>query len=154
MVKDGESLQPAKTRLGANCGSDHQLLTANFRFKSKKVGKTTRPFRYDLYQISYDYIVKVTNRFKGLGPQSEEKEMQKAKKLSEENLQTAEERRQVEGKGEKERYTHLNKEFKLIATRDKKAFLSEQCKETEENNRMGKLEISSRKLEILREHFM
>ena len=80
MVKDGKSLHSAKTRLGANRGSDHQLLTANFGFKSKKVGKTTRPFRYDLNQISYDYIVKVTNRFKGLGPQPEEKEMQKSKK--------------------------------------------------------------------------
>ena len=56
----------AKTRLGANCGSDHELLIVKFRLKSKKVGKTTRPFRYDLNQIPYDYTVKVTNRFKGL----------------------------------------------------------------------------------------
>ena len=57
-------------------------------------------------------------------------------------------------KRRKERYTHLNAEFQRTARRDKKAFLSDQCKEIEENNRMGRLEISSRKLEILREHFM
>ena len=56
----------AKTRLGADCGSDNQLLIAKFRLKLKKVGKTTRPFRYDLNQIPYNYIVEVTNRFKGL----------------------------------------------------------------------------------------
>ena len=60
------SIQSAKTRLGADCGPDHELLTAKFRLKSKKVGKTTRPFRYDLNQISYDYTVEVTNRLKGL----------------------------------------------------------------------------------------
>ena len=60
------SIQSAKTRLGANCGSDHELLIAKFRLELKKVGKTTRPLRYDLNQISYDYTVEVTNRFKGL----------------------------------------------------------------------------------------
>ena len=55
-----------KTRLGADCGSDHELLIAKFRLKLKKVGKTTRPFRYDLNQISNDYTVEVRNRFKGL----------------------------------------------------------------------------------------
>ena len=58
------SIQSAKTRLGADCGLDHELLIANFRFKLKKVGETTRPFRYDLNQIPYDYTVEVTNRFK------------------------------------------------------------------------------------------
>ena len=57
---------PAKTRPGADCGSDHELLIAQFRLKLKKVGKTTRPFRYDLNQIPYDYTVEVRNRFKGL----------------------------------------------------------------------------------------
>ena len=56
----------SKTRLGADCGSDHELLIAKFRLKLKKVEKTTRPFRYDLNQISYDYTVEVRNRFKGL----------------------------------------------------------------------------------------
>ena len=56
----------AKTRLGADCGSDHELLIAKFRFKLKKVGKTTRSSRYELNQIPYDYTVEVTKRFKGL----------------------------------------------------------------------------------------
>ena len=60
------STQSAKTRLRADCGSDHELLIAKFRLKLKKVGKTTRPFRYDLNQIPYDDTVEVTNRFKGL----------------------------------------------------------------------------------------
>ena len=60
------SIQSAKTRLGADCGSDLELLITKFRLKLKKVGKTTRPFRYDLNQIPYDYTVEVTNRFKGL----------------------------------------------------------------------------------------
>ena len=60
------SIQSAKIRLGADCGSDHELLITKFRLKLKKVGKTTRPFRYDLNQIPYNYAVEVTNRFKGL----------------------------------------------------------------------------------------
>ena len=60
------SIQSAKTRLGADCGSDHELLIVKCRLKLKKVGKTTRPFRYDLNQIPYDYTVEVRNRFKGL----------------------------------------------------------------------------------------
>ena len=59
-------MQSAKIRLRADCGSDHELLIAKFRLKLKKVGKTTRPFRYDLNQIPYNYTVEVTNRFKGL----------------------------------------------------------------------------------------
>ena len=59
-------IQSAKTRPGADCGSEHELLIAKFRLKVKKVGKTTRPFRYDLNQIPYDYTVEVRNRFKGL----------------------------------------------------------------------------------------
>ena len=59
-------MQSAETRQGADCGLDHELLIAKFRLKLKKVGKTTKPFRYDLNQIPYDYIVEVRNRFKGL----------------------------------------------------------------------------------------
>ena len=62
------SIQSAKTTPEADCGSDHELLNAKFRLKLKKVGKTTRPFRYDLNQIPYDYTVEVRNRFKGLDP--------------------------------------------------------------------------------------
>ena len=143
----------------------------------KKVGRTTRPFRYDLNQIHYDYAVEVRNRFKGLDLIDRvpdelwaevrdivqerriktipmEKKCKKAKWLSGEALQIAVKRREAKNKGEKERYKHLNAEFQRIARTDKKAFLSDQCKEIEENNRMGKLEISSRKLEIPREHFM
>ena len=67
-AKDGEALysQQKKKRLGAYCGSDHELLIAKFRLKLNKVGKTIRPFRYDLNQIPYDYTVEVTDRFKGL----------------------------------------------------------------------------------------
>ena len=149
------SIQSAKTRPGAGCGSDHELLIAKFRLKLKKVGKTTRPFRYDLNQIAYDYTVEVRNRFKGLDLIDRvpdelwnevrdivqektipmEKKRKKAKWLSEEALQIAVKRREVKSKGEKERYSHLNAEFQRIARRDKKAFLSDQCKEKEENNR-------------------
>ena len=67
VAKDGEALyNQKKTRPGADCGSDYELLLAKFKLKLKKVGKTTRPFRYDLNQIPYYYTVKVTNRFKGL----------------------------------------------------------------------------------------
>ena len=82
------------------------------------------------------------------------KKCKKAKWLSGEALQIAVKRREVKSKGEKERFKHLNAEFQRIARRDKKAFLSDQCKEIEENNKWERLEISSRKLEIPREHFM
>ena len=74
--------------------------------------------------------------------------------MSKESLQTAEKGREVKGKGEKERYIHLNAEFQRIARRDKKAFLSDQCREIEENNRMGKTRDVFKILEIPREHFM
>ena len=117
-------MQSAKTRPGADCGSDHELLIAKFRIKLKKVGKTTRPFRYDLNQIPCNYTVEVTNRFKGLDlidrvPEElwvefvQKAKWKKAKWLSEEALQIAE-RTKVKGKGEKERYTHLNAEFQRI----------------------------------------
>ena len=104
----------------------------------KKVGKTTRPFRYDLNQIPYDYTVEGRNRFKGIDRVPDElwtevhdivqeggiktipkkKKCKKAKCLSEEALQIAEKRREAKCKGEKERYTHLNAEFQRIARRD------------------------------------
>ena len=82
------------------------------------------------------------------------KKCKKVKWLSKEALQIAVKRREAKSKGEKERYTHLNEEFQRIERRDKKAFLSEQCKEIEETTEWERLEISSRKVEIQREHFM
>ena len=135
------SIQSAKPRLGADCGSDHEHLIGKFRLKLKKIGKTTRPFRYDLNQIPYDYTVEVTNRFKirldlieclkkyewrfvtmyrrqGSRPFPRKRN---AKWLSEEALQIAVKRREEKDKGEKERYTNLNAEFQRLARRDKKA---------------------------------
>ena len=65
-AKDGETIRSGKTRLGDDCGSDHELLIAKFRLKLKKIGEITIPFRYDLNQIPYDYTVEMTNRFKDL----------------------------------------------------------------------------------------
>jgi len=151
----------SKTRLGADCDSDHELLIAKFRRKMKKVGKTTRPFRYDLNQIPYDYTVEVRTRFKGLDLIDRvpdelwtevrdivqetgiktipiEKKCKKAKWLSGEALQIAVKTREAKSKGKKERHKHLSAEFQRIARRDKKALLTDQCKEIKENNRMGK----------------
>ena len=80
--------------------------------------------------------------------------MQKGKWLFEDTLQVAEKRREVKGKGENERYKHLNAEFQRIARRDKKAFLSDQCKEIKENNKMGKTRDVFKKIRDTREHFM
>ena len=84
----------------------------------------------------------------------QKKKYKKIRWLSEEALQIAEKRKETKGKGKKERYTHLNTEFQRIAKKDKKGFLSDQCKETEKAVEREKLEISSRKLEIPREHFV
>ena len=84
----------------------------------------------------------------------QEKEMQKSKWLSREALQIAVKGREAKSKGEKERYTHLSAEFQRIARRDKKAFLSDQCKEIEENNRMGKTRDLFKKIRDTKEHFM
>ena len=83
----------------------------------------------------------------------QEKEKQKAKQLSEEALQIADKRREAKGKEEKERYTHLNAEFQRIARRDKKAFFSDQCKEVEENNRVGKTRDLFKKIRDTKETF-
>ena len=119
------------------------------------MGKTTRPFRYDLNQIPYNYTGEVRNRLKVLDlidrvtdelwmevhdivqeavikTIPKKKEMHKAKGLSDEAIQIAVKRREAKSKGENEKYTHLNAEFQRIARRDKEAFLSDQCKEIEE----------------------
>ena len=125
--KNGAALySQQKTRPGTDCGSDHELLIAKFKLKLKKVGKTTRPFSYHLNQIPYDYTVEVINRFRGLDQVEKvpkelwtevhnivqgtviktilKKKFKKAKWLSEKALQIAEKRREVKGKGERERY--------------------------------------------------
>ena len=127
----------SKKRLGADCGSGHELVIDKFRLTLKKVGKTTRPFMYDLSQIPYDYTVEVRNRFKGLDLIDSvpdelwtevrdiveetgiktipmEKKCKKAKWLSEEDLQIAV-KREAKSKGEKERYSHLIVEFQRMA---------------------------------------
>ena len=152
------SIQSAKTRPEADCGSDHELLIDKFRLKLKKVGKTTRPFRYDLNQIPCDYTVEVRNRFEGLdlidrwtmewgswhctGDRDQDhphgKEMQKSKMAVWGGLKNSGEKKRSEKQRRKGKNMHLNAEFQRIARRDKKAFLSDQCKEIEEKNRMGK----------------
>ena len=128
------SIQSAKARPGADCGSDHELPTPKFRLKLKKVGKTTRPLRYDLNQIPYDYTVEVRSGFKGLdlieclmnygmrfmtlyrrqrSRPSPWKKMQKSKMAVWGGLKNSceKKRRESKSKGEKERYKHLNAEF-------------------------------------------
>ena len=154
------SIQSAKTRPRADCGSDHELLIAKFRLKVKKVGKTTRPFRYDLNQIPYDCTVEVRNRFKGLDLIDRvpdklwtevhdivqkrgiktipmEKKCKKAMAVWGSHTNSCEKKRSKKQR-RKGKIEHLNAEFQRIARRDKKVFFSDQCKEIEENNRMGK----------------
>ena len=144
------SIQSERTRPGTDYGSDNEGLIAKFRFKLKKVGKISRPFRSDLNQIPYDYTVKVRNSFKELDlidrvPEDlgtevhdivqeavtktmpKKKKCKKAKWLSEESLQIAE-KRGTKGKGERKRHAELNADFQRITRRNKKAFLYEQCK--------------------------
>ena len=142
----------------------------------KKVEKTTRPFRYDLNQISYDYTVEVRNRFKGVDLIDRvpdelwtevcdtvqgagiktipiEKKCKKTKWLTEEALQIAEKRREVKGKGEKERSIHTNAEFQRIARRDKKISYTIIANKWRKTIEWERLETSSRKTEIARKHF-
>ena len=127
------SIQSAKARPGADCGSDHELLIAKFRLKLKKVGKTTKPFRYDLNQIPYDYIVEVRNRFKGVdlidrvpgelwtevhdfvqetGVKTipKKKKCKKVEWLPEEALQIAVKRREAKSKREKQKAKERRKD--------------------------------------------
>ena len=176
-AKDGEALYSQQKK-------DQELTVAqimnsslqNSDLKLKKVGKTTKPLRYDLNQIAYDYTVEVTNSFKGLDlidrvPEElwtevcdivqeaviktipEKKKCKKAKWLSEEALQIAEKKRS-ERQRRKGKINPLNAEFQRIPRRDKKAFLSDQCKEKEDNNRMGKTRDLFNKIRDTKEHFM
>ena len=145
-------------RLGVDSGLDHECLIAKFTLKLKKVGKTTRSFRYDPYQIPYDYTVEVTNRFKGLdlidrvpkelcgrrfitlygrywqkpSPRKRNAKRQNDTRSYKELKKKRSERQKRKGK------IYLSECRVLEKSKDKKAFLSEQCKEIEENNRMGK----------------
>ena len=104
------SIQAAKTRPAADCGSDHELLTAKFRIKLKRVGNTTRPFGYDLNQINYNYTVEVRDRFKGLdliGRMSEEQWMEVHDIAQEAGIKTI-----LEKKKCKETSGHLRRPFK------------------------------------------
>ena len=143
------------------------LLIAKFILKLNKVGKATRPFRYDLNQMPYDYTVEVTNRFKGLDlidrvPEElwmevrdiaqeagmktipEKTQCEKAKQLSEEALQIAVKRREGKGKGEKERYTHLNAEFQRIEAEIRKSSSVISAKKQRKTIEWERLEISSK----------
>src|SRR5574342_63882 len=104
--------------------------------------------------MNYGWRFMTLYRRQGSRPSPRKRNAKKAKWLSEEALQIAVKRTEAKSKGEKERYTHLNAEFQRITRRDKKAFLSDQCKEIEEKIEWERLELSSRKLEIPREHFM
>ena len=162
-----------KNRPGADCGSDHEVLIEKFRLKLKKVGKTTRSFRYDLNQILCDYTVEVSNGFKGLdlvdrvpedygyklvtlygrwwpNPSPRKKKYKKAEWFSEETLQIAEKRREVKDKRERGKYYQLNAELQKITRRDQKICLNEQCKEIEENNRMGKIRDVFKKIGVIK----
>ena len=137
-AKDGKDLYSRQKQDWELSGSGHELLIAKFKLALNKVGETTRPFRCDLNQIPFDYTVEVTNRFKGLDllervPEElwtevhgivqvaviktipKKKKCIKAKWLSVEASQRAVRRREAKSKGEKERYTHLNAEFKRMA---------------------------------------
>ena len=131
----------SKTRLGPDCGSDHELLIAKYRLKLKKVVKTTRLFRYNVNQIFNNYTGEVTNRFKGINlidrvPEEvwtevhntvqkaviktilKKMKCKKTKWLSEEALQIVVKRREAKSKGKKERYSHLYAKLQRIARRD------------------------------------
>ena len=159
VAEDGEAVySQQKQDLKLTVVQTKSFLIAKFRLKLK-VGKTMRPVRYDLNQIPYEYTMEVTNRFKGLDLVNrvheelwtevhnivqeatnktipKKKKSKKAKWLCEEALQIAAERREAKSKGERERYTQLNR-VSENSRGDKKAF-NEQCKEIEENNRRGK----------------
>ena len=165
-----------KRRPGVDCCSDCQHLFKKFSLKLKKVGKVTRPFRYDLNQTTYDYTVEVMNRFKGLDMVNREPEelwteicdiilkavtkiitkkniCKKSKWFYKEALQIDEGRKEVKSKEERERYIQLNAEFQRVARRDRKVFLRKQCKEVEVNNRMGKTKDLFKKIREIKRTF-
>ncbi|KFD66335.1 hypothetical protein M514_21622 [Trichuris suis] len=170
------SIRSAKTRPGADCGSDHEPLIAKFRLKLKTVRKADRPNRYQLDNIPHDYGKEVMNKFQALHltnrtpeelwrdvrdivqgtasrlipPRTKSK---KATWLSQEALRVAEDRREAKRKGERGRFVQLNAEFERLARRDREDFLEEQCTEVEENNRRGKIRDLYKKVRGIKEVF-
>ena len=171
------SIQSAKTKPGADWGSDNELLIAKFRLKLKKVGKTARSFKYDIIQIPNDYTVEVTNRFMGfflvdgvceelwikvcnIVQEAVNKTIPSQKKMQEGKVVVwgdstnswGKKRRKRQRKSK--RYIQLDAEFQRRARTDKKAFLNDQCKEIKENDRMRKTRDLFKKIGISREYFM
>ena len=158
-AKDGEVLYSQQKQDLELTGSDPELLIAKCWLILEKVGKTTRPFRYDLNQIPYDYTEEVTHRFKRLdlieclkkygqriltlyrrqwSKPFSRKRSEKGKMVVWGSLSNSWEKMRSKGKEQKERYIYLSAEFQRTARRDEKAFQSNQCKEIKKNNRMGK----------------
>ena len=169
------TIQSEETRLGADCGSDHEHLIAKFRLKLRKVGETTRLFRYDLNQIPHDYTVEVTTRFKVLDLiECLKKYGQRfvtlyrrqwsrpsLRKRNEKDiidvwggLTNACEKKRCKGQRWKGKICPFEFRVPKNSWRDNKAFLSYQCKEIEEKNRMGKIRDLFKKIRDTRERFM
>uniref|UniRef100_A0A803T1Q9 Reverse transcriptase domain-containing protein n=1 Tax=Anolis carolinensis TaxID=28377 RepID=A0A803T1Q9_ANOCA len=166
------SIHLVKTRPGADCSSDHELLIAKFRIKLKRMGEIHRPIRYDLTNIPSEYAVEVKNRFQGLDlinrvPEElwtevhnivqeaatkytpKKKKTKKARWLSAETLEVAQERRKAKGNSDRGRYAQLNAQFQRLARRDKELFLNKQCMEVEDN-RIGRTRDLFQKIRNIR----
>ena len=170
------AIQIAKTRPGADCGSDHELLVGKIKIKLKKTGKIIGPTTYDLSNVPHEYTVKVKNRFDSLDPvgrMPEElwteirdiikdeaiknilrsKKQKKAKWLSAEALKVAEERRKAKSNEDEIKFSQLNAEFQRIARRDKEKYMSERCKAIEESNRKGRTRDLFKKIGEIKRKF-
>ncbi|CAF1350439.1 unnamed protein product [Rotaria magnacalcarata] len=170
------SIQLAKTRRDADCGSDHELLIAKFQMKLKTKSKTARSARYNLTNISHKYAVEVKNRFDGLDLIDREPEElwskvrdiikdkanknipntktpKKVKWLAADTLKVAEERRNAKGSGDKERFSRLNAEFQWRARRDKEKHINGQCQQIEDNNQKGKTRHLFKKIDEIKRTF-
>ncbi|CAF2172469.1 unnamed protein product, partial [Rotaria magnacalcarata] len=167
------SIQLAKTRPGADCGSDHELLIAKFSMKLKTTSKTAIPARYNLSNIPRKYAVKVKNSFDGLDLIDREPEElsskvrdiikdeanknipntktpKKVKWLAADMLKVAEERRNAKDSEDKERFSRLNAEFQWRARRDKEKHINGQCQQIEDNNRKGKTRDLFKKIDEIK----
>ncbi|KAA3669964.1 uncharacterized protein DEA37_0012425 [Paragonimus westermani] len=170
------SVQIAKTRPGADCGSDHELLIAKFRLKLKTTNKVVRPVKYNLSNIPYEYTVKVQNRFDGLNlfdrvPDElwteirdiikdeakknipKNKTQKKAKWLTVSTLKIADERRNAKVKGDKENFSRLNAMFQREARNDKEIYMNLKCQKVEENNQKGNIRDFFKKINEIKTKF-